>query len=145
MGGIPILCARTENLSWTHHERVAARTDRLAWLDRAAAGKWSVRRMLAEISEADHGRAYREAVEATAAALKVAREADPDFWAMLDAEDEDWDSDKLDDLIILYGYLQKRGHDEALHRLRPELAAALVRDIALVSERIARLTGEPPA
>jgi hypothetical protein len=38
---------RTE-LSWTHHERVAARPDRLEWLKKAEAGKWSVHKMLTE-------------------------------------------------------------------------------------------------
>lgn len=47
------LSVRTENLTWTHHERIASRPDRLAWLDLAEKGKWSVRQMLGEIETAE--------------------------------------------------------------------------------------------
>jgi hypothetical protein len=44
---------RTENLSWTHHERIASRPDRLEWLSLATVNRWSVRAMLERIAEVD--------------------------------------------------------------------------------------------
>jgi hypothetical protein len=40
-------------LSWTHHERLASRDDRLEWLAKAAAGKWSVKRLREELALAE--------------------------------------------------------------------------------------------
>ena len=45
------IVVRTTNLSWSHHDRIAARDDRLEWLAKAADGLWSVRRMLQEIED----------------------------------------------------------------------------------------------
>lgn len=41
------------SISWSHHERVAARPDRLEWLKQAAENGWSVRQMQEAIKEAD--------------------------------------------------------------------------------------------
>jgi hypothetical protein len=47
------LSVRTDKLSWTHHERIAGRDDRLDWLTKAAENHWSVKTMLAEIRACD--------------------------------------------------------------------------------------------
>ena len=44
---------RTDTLSWTHHERIAARDDREEWLKKAEENRWSVRTMLDEIRAKD--------------------------------------------------------------------------------------------
>lgn len=55
---------RTENLTWSHHERIAARPDRLEWLEKAEAGGWSVRRMQAWMEALDRlSNALRNALE----------------------------------------------------------------------------------
>ena len=43
---------RTENLSWSHYERIAARNDRFHWLKAAAEHAWGVHQMVSEISRA---------------------------------------------------------------------------------------------
>jgi hypothetical protein len=40
-----VFATRVANLSFSHHRQVAARPDRLEWLQRADAGGWSVRRL----------------------------------------------------------------------------------------------------
>jgi hypothetical protein len=50
------LSVRTDNLSWTHYERIAARDDRLGWLKKAEENHWSVRTMLDEIREHDRAK-----------------------------------------------------------------------------------------
>jgi hypothetical protein len=47
------LSVRTDNLSWSHHERVAARDDRLDWLRRAAEAGWSVHQLRSEVHARD--------------------------------------------------------------------------------------------
>jgi hypothetical protein len=65
---------RTANLSWSHHERIAAHPDRLEWLAKAAEGKWSVRRMLEEIPETAWEAAADKWEEAVEYALVVLKE-----------------------------------------------------------------------
>jgi hypothetical protein len=71
---------RTAKLSWTHHERIAARPDRLEWLERAAEAnpKWSVKKMLEEIAAADSRRAEEEEqeIDQDRAMLDLQRECD---------------------------------------------------------------------
>jgi hypothetical protein len=47
------LVQRRTNLSFSHHQFVAARPDRLDWLKKAEAGKWSLATMLDEIAAYD--------------------------------------------------------------------------------------------
>jgi len=44
---------RTDTVSYTHHERVAGREDRLLWLIRAEENHWAVREMIEAIREHD--------------------------------------------------------------------------------------------
>jgi len=45
---------RSGNLSWTHHQRVAARPDRLEWLARATKHGWSTSKFQDEVRLADN-------------------------------------------------------------------------------------------
>jgi hypothetical protein len=62
---------RTETLSWTHHERIAGRDDRLDWLKKAADNYWSVRTMLEEIKAFNRAKGGRKEVIAQAAMAVV--------------------------------------------------------------------------
>jgi hypothetical protein len=44
---------RTENLTWSHHERVAGRADRQKWLKAASEHSWNVRQMQAEVWQSE--------------------------------------------------------------------------------------------
>jgi hypothetical protein len=64
---------RSSFLSWSHHLKIADRDDRLGWLKRAAEGKWSVRRMRAEIFQEeglDSAQALNEAIDRLGGALR---------------------------------------------------------------------------
>jgi hypothetical protein len=47
---------RRTNLSYSHHELVAAREDRVEWLKKAEENRWSVRTMLEEIQVSDRAK-----------------------------------------------------------------------------------------
>lgn len=51
---------RTDNLTWSYHERIAARADRLYWLQQAVANKWSVSEMLEKVAADDDARKAQE-------------------------------------------------------------------------------------
>jgi hypothetical protein len=66
---------RTDLLSWTHHERLASRDDRLVWLEQAAQNGWSVRVMMDAVYARDYQaiRTRNQAIRAQSSA--DAREA----------------------------------------------------------------------
>ena len=54
---------RRENLSWWHHSVVAARDDRLEWLQKASENKWSSRQMLTAIKDSQRKKAFYTVAE----------------------------------------------------------------------------------
>jgi hypothetical protein len=85
---------RTDSLTWSHHERIAGRKDRLEWLKAAAEHGWSVRRMRAEILKAD------PELDPQLETLQAQTEAWENLaWAMLELKEE-VDRTQLADLTI---------------------------------------------
>ncbi|HLF76643.1 MAG TPA: hypothetical protein VJB57_04060 [Dehalococcoidia bacterium] len=60
-GAFP-LSDRSDNLTWTHHQRLAGRADRLDWLVRAVAGAWSVRTLREQLGLAAEAERTLEAL-----------------------------------------------------------------------------------
>jgi hypothetical protein len=72
------LSVRTDRLSWTHHERIAAREDRAEWLKKAADNRWSVKKMQQEIrlSDVAQGGYEGEVAQAAMVVTEIADSAD---------------------------------------------------------------------
>ena len=87
---------RTDNLSWTHHERVASRGDRLDWLDKAEQHRWSVSEMVQAIRES-------EGCDMIQIHLQEARDA---LWEALHVTD--WDSLTLEESLAISSELSMR-------------------------------------
>jgi hypothetical protein len=85
------MSVRTDKLSWSHHERIAAREDRADWIKKAADNHWSVRKMLEEIRVSDVAKGGRQGAVAQAAMLvaEIADSAD-NFVEIADKVLADW-------------------------------------------------------